>query len=613
MFLVVTSAVAQETQIPIEIHGRPTKDRRPLGELQLLIERARSAEMRGDFERSLPIWRELLARDPWNREAIMAIPRALLVLRDFTQAEEFLRQWMAKDMFRPFPVTPEDPTSKYSLMLRLGEIQLAKENEAGAWEIWNTALKEAGRTPETVRSLVNLLQSNRRWEESERYIRSYRKEIADAAFMSLELAISLQGQMNYGAAAEELLLYAESSPARWQTASSYLNRFPADTAVIEKVNIVLQRAVKRDRASAELQSIMAGWAHRVGNLDEYLDATIAADSLSKAGGAQVLNASEQLLREEAVESARRGFRKILAWQTAPDVAARAELGLGQCLEALGEWADAKAAYLNFIDKHPSFREVDQARYHVADILLQRENSPLEALTIFRGLWSRPLGVSRTDVGLKIGDCHAWMSEFDPAIGAWKDVANLDRGLGEDATLALLRVARANLWRDSTNAALAALDKITAANTMNTAFNDAMLYTALLGEGGFHRATRAFAEADYASFRHEDSLAAARYEESASLLKFGKLAEWARYSQALALRDAGRPAESVAVLDTFIVTYRQSVDLDRAKYTRAVILMDDLARYEAARAELEQFLIDHPRSIYLEPARRRARMLTGKVS
>lgn len=615
LFLAAT-ALAQETQIPIEIRGPSQKARPPIRQDDLLVERARNAEVRGDFDRAVKLWEELLTRDPWNRSAIEAVPRDLLILQRGDEAEAFLQRWIAKDPFRPFPVTPGDPTSKFSLTLGLGQVELARENDKNAWDIWNAALAEAGRTPETMRALVNVLHFSRRWEDSERIIRDYRKQSGDPAFMALELAVSLQGQMNYAAAAEELLLFARSSPARWQTASSYLSRFPADSAVVEKVSAVLRKAVKRERGSAELHRILAGWAHRVGNLQEFLDATIAADSIAKDGGTQVVIAAEQLLREEAVDLAQAGFRKALAWEIPPDVAARAELGLGRCLEAMGQWSEAKVAYARFIEKHSTFREADQAKFRVAEIQLQHEKNPAEALVTFRGLWTKPgreLGVSRAEVGLKIGDCHAWMNEFDPAVAAWNEVVKQDRGLGEDATQALLRIARANLWRDSTDAALEALDKIAEANTTNTAFNDAVLFTALLEEGGVFRAVRAFAEADYADFRGEDSLAAERFSESAGLLKFGKLAEWALFSQALSLRECGRAAQAVTALDSFIVKFRESVDLDRAKYTRAVILMDDLHDGSAALSELEQFLIDHPRSIYLEQARRRARMLAGKVS
>jgi TolA-binding protein len=186
-------------------------------------------------------------------------------------------------------------------------------------------------------------------------------------------------------------------------------------------------------------------------------------------------------------------------------------------------------------------------------------------------------------------------------------------INEDGASALLRIARANLWRDSVSAAHTALDSIQDAATSNTAFNDAILYTALLDEGGVYRAARAFAEGDYASFRHEDSLAAVRFSESADLVKSGRLAEWARFLQALALRSAGKPQLAIAVLDTFLQNYPESVDLDRAKYIQALIRMEDLHDNATALQEFQQFLIDHPRSIYLEQARRKARILANRVS
>jgi outer membrane protein assembly factor BamD (BamD/ComL family) len=92
-----------------------------------------------------------------------------------------------------------------------------------------------------------------------------------------------------------------------------------------------------------------------------------------------------------------------------------------------------------------------------------------------------------------------------------------------------------------------------------------------------------------------------------------MAEWARFSQAVALRSAAQPLLAIAVLDTFLQNYPESVDLDRAKYTQAVIRMEDLHDHATALKEFQQFLIDHPRSMYLEQARRKARILTNKVS
>ena len=49
------------------------------------------------------------------------------------------------------------------------------------------------------------------------------------------------------------------------------------------------------------------------------------------------------------------------------------------------------------------------------------------------------------------------------------------------------------------------------------------------------------------------------------------------------------------------------------YTQALIRMEDLHDPATALQEFQQFLIDHPRSMYLEQARRKARILTNRVS
>ncbi|RPH96684.1 hypothetical protein EHM69_00610 [candidate division KSB1 bacterium] len=617
------AANAQTTQIPIQIQtqpgqGTPGKSsiKKQASEESIIAERARRAESLGDYARALPIWRELVTRSPWHPEGIPSVARCMIVLKQYDQAEAFLNEWIAKrNLVQDRVSSPADPTSAYSMKLALGQVALARGDDPKAWSIWNAALAEVGTSDEAVRTLVFLLLQNRLWDDGTKMIRDFRKESKQPSFMALELASSLRGQMNWTAATEELLIYSATSPSGWQLALNYLNQFPDDSSVNEKVAAILQKAVKREKKNADLWRIVAGFAHKTGDLENYLNATITADSLSAGGGIQVLAAAEQLLNEKEVDNARRGFQTILRWKPAADLAARAELGLGRCLENLGQWDLAKQAYENFIVQHPTFKQVHEARFRIAEILLNHDRNVAGALELFEELWIKGLVVSRAQVGLRRGDCRAWQGDYDAAVSAWFDVVKLDgtREPGEEGSQALLRIARANIWRDSTNRAYEALDSITGGNPVNTSFNDAVLYTALLEEGGLHRAVRAFAEGDFAEFRREDSLAAVRFDEAATLLKSGKLAEWARYSQAIALRNAGQFAAAVSVLDTFITLYTESVDLDRAKYLRAIIRTEDLHDDAGALAELKEFLIQHPRSIYLEQARRKARILTARVS
>ena len=461
-------------------------------------------------------------------------------------------------------------------------------------------------------TLVVFLQQNRRWEESEQLIRDFRKSTKQPAFMALELANSLRSQMNFAAATEELLLYAASAPAGWQLALNYLNQYPDDPEVADKVSAVLNRAAKADRKNPVPWKLLSGYALKTGNFEESLRAAIVADSLSGRDGTLTLISAEQVLNDGEANVARQGYQRVLAWKPAPEIAAMAELGLGRCSEILGQWAEAKRAYENFVARYPRSRESDEARARVAEILLERERNPQAALELLSALAAGAV-VSHSRVVLRMGDCYAWMADFNAAIRAWGEIARPGGAGAEEMAQALLRMARANLWRDSTNTAGLLLDSITTLSPATTAFNDAVLYGALLEEGGFHGATRAFADGDFASFRGDDSTAALKFAQAADLVKEGRLAEWARYAQAVALRRSGQPRAAIAVLDTFIVHYGASVDLDRAQYTRAIIRTEDLHDDKTALAELEQFLLDHPRSLYLEPARRKARILQARAS
>jgi tetratricopeptide (TPR) repeat protein len=594
---------------------RPTSRSRT--DEQVLEQRARRFEQRGDYERALSEWLKVLNIAPWNARAIGAIPDALIVLKRYEEAESFLHELIVKSELRTEePRRSTDPTTKFSLMLNLGAVLLSKGEEEQAWAIWNDALTDENKSPDAVRSLVSTLQRGRRWEDSERIIREYRSESRKPTFMARELAGSLQAQMNFAGATEELLLFSESTPTAWQITNSYMNRFPDDSTVVEKVMKVLERAIRSDRKNGTLLRVYAAYTLKAGLLEESLTATIEADPLTQSGGMLVLKAAQSMLKEGAVDLARRGFEQVLAWGPPANtgLSEQAKLGQGGCYEALGQYAEARAVYASFIDSHPQSSQLEEARFRIADILLTVDRDAAEALTMFKGIWIRGRGEQKITAGVRIGDCHAWMGEYDAAISSWQQVVTLGRNkVTEDAANAYLRIARANLWRDSTDAAMAALDSILEGNTVNSAFNDAILYSSLVDAGGFYRAVRAFADGDYALFRNDNEAAAASFAEAAGMLQYGKLAEWSRFQQALALRHGGQPQAAIAVLDTFIADFPGSVDLDRAEYTQALIRVEDLGDAEGALEQLQKFLIQHPRSMYLEQVRRKARIISGRVS
>jgi len=581
---------------------------------QVHADRARREEQRGNFAGALAAWQEVLRSSPFNPQALAAIPGCYIQLRQFDEAETFLGEQIKRAELRGDLTPWQDPSSAFSLTLALGEVKLARDEEEAAWKVWNDALATQKHNPDALRSLINTLHRNRRWEESEKLIRQYRKDEKVSTYMALELASSLQAQMNYAGATDELLLYSKTSPTAWQIAQSYLSRFPDDTTVEATVLNALEQAIKRDRKDPTVWRLYAGYSMKSSRLEKALDATITADSLSSGGGVSVLTTAQQMLAEGEVELAKRGFEKVIAWKPADQFAERAELGLAQCLEAQGDYLAAKSAYERFIAGRTKSPDIEEARFHIAEILLEHENKPQDALTEYKGIFQRARMPLKQQAGMRIGDAHAYMGEYGPAIDAWQAASQPLRGAAAtDEGEALMRIARANIWRDSTALAEAALDSITRGSTQNMTFNDAILYQALLSSGGFYGALRAFADADYAEFRRNFVVAAEKYGEAATQLKYGRLAEWCRMQEAEALRESGKPVEAIAALNMFVESFSESVDLPRAKYLIAVITLEDLHEEDKALQLLQDYLIDYPRSLYLEQARRKARVLANKIS
>jgi outer membrane protein assembly factor BamD (BamD/ComL family) len=599
---------------PQQPGAKPQKRTLQISPEQVNIDRARREEQRGNFEAALAAWQQALSASPWNPAAVQGVLSCLNQLRRFDDAVKFLDERMQMTLVRSTLTDWQDPTGSFMLSLSRGEVELQRGDEDSAWKFWRDALSTQPNNPEAMRSLVSILQKNHRWEDSDKLIRDYRKDAKVPGFMSLELASSLQAQMNFAGASEELLLYCKTSPTAWQIAQSYFSRFPDDSTVERTVLHALENAVKRDKKDPTLWRVYSGYAMKAGRLALALDATVAADSLGENGGQLVLSTTQQLLQEGDVTLARKGFEKVLDWEPAEQFTERAELGLAQCHEAQGQFAEAKQAYQRYLESHPKSPESDEARFHIAEILLTSENNPQASLLEFESIWQRGKAPLKIKAGLRAGDAHAYNKDFGGAIEAWSRVTRLTSGnITEETADAFLRIARANMWRDSTTLATSALDTILKGSTLNSAFNDAILYQALLEGGGFQGAMRAFADADYAEFRNDCARASEKFGEAANLLHYGRLAEWTRLSQAQALRECGKPDEALAALDTFAVNFPESVELPHAKYLQAVIILEDLKNDDEALRLLEDYLIQYPRSLYLEQARRKARILANKIS
>jgi TolA-binding protein len=580
---------------------------------QALVERARRFEERGDSEHALEAWRAVLEQNASSAYGIDGVRRNLVYLKRYDEAISFMEGLIARSRMQgSTDMGPNDPAGLYMLTLGLGEIYLAQDSTKRVWEIWNGALASESRSPAAVAQLVRLLQRDRLWEDAESLITDFRRESHQPAFMSLELALSLQQRMAWGAATRELITYMADSPRGWEVAQQYLARFPDDSSVHAEVKAELERAVREQKRDINLRRLFAGYLFRIRDFGTAYEQTIVVDSLGESHGEEALNFAHKLLQEDEVALSSQAFSWILKQQPPLSIRVEAELGLADCLLLLGKYAEAKAAYETFVQTYPDAAEAVEARFHIANITLRQERRPEEALAQFRAIEKGGKTLPSAEVKLNIGDCLVWMDKIPDAIAVWQTIAKPVRGQEDISGEAGLRIARAYFWMDSSTLANAVLDSMLMGDVASRSFNDAVQYGNLLLEGGSSEAMRTFAKGDLALFREEPAEAAQQFGRVADLAQRGKLAESGRYLQAVSLRQAGQPENAAQVLEKFVVDFPQSQDLDQAIYLLAQVQEEDLHDEAAARANYEKILTDFPESSYLEHARKHARALTKEL-
>lgn len=574
-----------------------------------LINRARHFEERGYNERALETWRAVLAQDAWNASAIDGIRRNLVYLKRYDEAIEFMEGVIARAQTRSSGATRlDEPTSPFALTLGLGEVYLAQGESERAWEIWDRALASESESPYAVMLLVKILQRNRLWHEAEELIRDFRRRARQPGFMARELARSLAVRMEWGAATRELMTYMKEVPAGWEIAQQFLARFPDDSAVHAEVSATLARTVRKQKRDINLRRLFAGYLFKIRDFAACYDQIVVVDSLADRHGAEILGLASKLLKEGQTHLASHAFSRVLTREPELGMRLQAELGMADCLLRLGKPGDAKAAYEAFVEAHSQTPEVTRARFRIATITLKHERRPEDALAKLHAIETGGKGVSASEVQLKMGDCLVWLDRTPEAIEVWQQVARRERKAEDLRAEASLRVARAHFWMDSLRLANAVLDSILKGDLASRCYNDAVHYRNLLTEGAHSEALRAFGQGDLFLFREEPGKAAEQFERTGKLARRGRLAEWGRYLQAVALRRADEGEAAAEVLGSFIADFPESRDVDRAIFLLAQVQEEDLLDVAAARASYEKILADFPESTYLEQARKRARAL-----
>lgn len=605
---VATTVMGQQQIRLIPMSARPTRSAAE----QTLSDRARRYEDRGDNARALETWRALLSENAWHTGAIGGVRRNLVYLKRYEEAIEFTEGIIARARAQTSAeVRPDTPLSPFALTLNLGEIYLYQGETERAWEIWNRALTSESKSPYAVNLFVKVLQRNRLWEDAEKLIRDFRKQAKQPGFMALEMASSLRIRMQWKEATREVIAYLQEAPQGWKVAQTILARFPDDSLVYAEVRKELERAVRKQKRDVNIRRLYAGYLFKIRDFAEAYEQTVILDSLGESRGGDILTLAGYLLKEKKIALASQAFARVLNRDPAAKTRIKAELGLADCLLHLERYTEAKAAYKSFIQAHPKTSEVVEAHFRIATITLHHERRPEEALAQLNNIKKGTKKIPAAKVQLRIGDCLVWMDRIPEAIKTWQRVVKFREKIPDIKGEARLRIARAHLWLDSLDLALGAIDAVLGGDLSNPFFNDAVHYSRVLTEGGSSEALKAFAQGDLLLFCEEPNEAAEQFERVAKLAKYGRLAEWGWYLQALALRKAGNGEAAAQTLIKFTETFPKSRDVDRIIFLLGQIQEEDLQDIAAARASYERILSDFPESSYLEPARKRARAL-GKA-
>ncbi|MDT0631594.1 tetratricopeptide repeat protein [Rubrivirga sp. S365] len=573
---------------------------------------------------AIPLLEDLVAAEPDALPAWLKLKEAYATARRFDDVLALVDGRIAR-----VGPAPDLLAARGASLYRAGR---GGEAEAA----WQSALAAAPDEAQTYRTVASALADLRLFVRAAEVLDAGREALGDDDLFRLERAHLYGLGLDYAAAADLYLDLLADEPEYAPAVRSRLTRLLDGDGAPAVFAAAVDAAIARDPLNRAYRELASWLALERGDYDAALDAVRALDRLEGEEGRTLVAFAEQAEAAGAGPAAGAALDEALRRYPNGPVAADALLARARRWDADARdvprsdgaaptpAADsARAAYAQFLDRHPARPDAPAAALALANLLRDRfrdyEGAEARLAVAARSRDEAVASAAR----LALGEVAVRRGDLDAARARFSDV---DEGVrvGPVAEQARYELALIDFYEGLVFSALArveALDENTAAD----ASNDAIALRVTLGETlnqdeppeadlarlrTYARAALAFRRglADEA-LATLDSLDASAPPSSPGADVLG---DESLYLRASVLRRAGRAADAVDALDRLAEAYPLSFFRDRALRVQAQALETDLGDRGGAAARWERLLELFPGSLYAPEARLELRRLRAET-
>ncbi|TFB11200.1 tetratricopeptide repeat protein [Candidatus Marinimicrobia bacterium MT.SAG.4] len=595
----------------------------------MLFQRARAYHKMGKIEDAIKILEKLHDEKPGNIAYLNLLKEGYKDIGDFRQLLSLLQKNSA--------LHPDN----WRIDVELIDTYLKLKEKDKAFAIINRLSKEYPINYSVTRTIALVLSSNRLFDETVALYVDARMRTEKPAPLTRDLANFHASRLNYAQATKEYIKFLNFAPQNFGYIRRQLSRFNTDSSTISSVLNNLKAGLKESPDNESLRQLVADYQFRTGNYEEALAEYIILETNSEKEGQILYGFIEDLKLEKQYQIGIKASRKLMTLKPNSRLYPNTYFMLAELTELNEASQNEYYPELTFTLQQSDADRINESpgipiSVAIYDSLSNRyRNSLIASKALFRMgeiYFTRLQNLDEAEKAFKRSMLSYRSTQIiEPALARLADI-DLERGDLTSAKETYLKLAETTkseelrlkskfisseieYFSGEFDSSLYHLnDLIFEADFKDPIMNDALELSILLeivksdNSADSREALKLFAKAALMSRQRRYSEARAAYKNLYDEYPDTPLSDDAFYLVGKLSATMGRFEESVETFDLFLVSYPESDLADKVLLSAGEISEIGLQDSESSIYYYERLLIDHPRSIYADIARKRLRNL-----
>ena len=596
----------------------------------MLFQRARAYHKVGKIEDAIKILEKLHDEKPGNIAYLNLLKESYKDFGDFRQLLSLLQKNSA---LRP---------DNWRIEVELIDTNLKLKEKDEAFAIINRLSKEYPNNYSVTRTIALVLSSNRLFDETVALYENARMRSEKPAPITRDLANFHASRLNYAQATKEYIKFLNFAPHNFEFIRRQLSRFNTDSSTISSVLNNLKAGLKESPGNESLRQLVADYQFRTGNYEEALAEYIILETNSEKEGQFLYGFIENLKLEKQYQIGIKASRKLMTLKPNSRLYPNTYFMLAELTELNEASQNEYYPELTFTLNQSDADRINESPGIPISIAIydslsnSYQNSLIASKALFRMgeiYFTRLQNLDEAEKAFKRSILsYRGTQIIEPALARLADI-DLERGDLTSARETYLKLAETTKSEDirlkskfiiseieyfsgEFDSSLYHLnDLIFEADFKDQIMNDALELSILLeivksdNSADSQEALKLYAKAALMSRQRRYSEARAVYKNLYEEYPDTPLSDDAFYLVGKLSATMGRFEESVETFDLFLVSYPESDLADKVLLSAGEISEIGLQESESSIYYYERLLIDHPRSIYADIARKRLRNLS----